>query len=81
LAQRPEVRIQEADLSGQIETETIEVGPEGEFEIELCEGVMYGAWAFLQERTTLQNSAPIRFVPRGKRFEIELRIDRTSGNL
>lgn len=58
---RPQVRIKEPGLYGQIETEALSVGSEGRFEIELCEGVRYSAFAFSGFPKNTSYSEPIEF--------------------
>lgn len=48
--------------SGQIETE-IAVDSEGHFEVELCEGVRYSAFAFSGSPKNISYSEPIELQP------------------
>ena len=57
----PQVRIKEPGLYGQIETEALTVDSEGRFEIELCEGVRYSAFAFSGFPKNTSYSEPIEF--------------------
>ncbi len=61
-ANRPQVRIKEPGLEGQIETEQITVDAQGRFEVELCEGVRYSAFAFSGSLKDARYSQPVEFV-------------------
>lgn len=58
---RPQIRIKEPGLYGQIETQPLAVDAEGRFEIELCEGVRYSAFAFGGFPKDTIYSEPIEF--------------------
>jgi len=58
---RPQVRIKEPGLFGQIETQPAAVDSDGRFEIELCEGVRYSAFAFGGFPKDTVYSEPIEF--------------------
>lgn len=58
---RPDVRIKEPGLTGEIETQPLLVDSEGRFEIELCEGVRYSAFAFTGFPKDTVYSEPIEF--------------------
>lgn len=58
---RPHVRIKGPGLYGQIETGALTVDSEGRFEIELCEGVRYSAFAFSGSPKDDSYSEPIEF--------------------
>jgi hypothetical protein len=57
----PQVRIKEPGLFGQIETQPVAVDSDGRFEIELCEGVRYSAFAFSGLPKDTVYSEPIEF--------------------
>ena len=57
----PEVRIKEPGLYRQIETEPVAVDSQGRFEVDLCEGVRYSAFAFSGLPKEDAYSEPIEF--------------------
>lgn len=58
---RPQVRIKEPGLYGQIETNSLAIDSEGRFTIELCEGVRYSAFAFGGFPKDTVYSEPVEF--------------------
>jgi hypothetical protein len=74
---RPQVRIKEPGLSGQIEDSPIEVDAEGRFQIEICEGVRYSAYAFAGFPGDVY-SAPVEFVPGRERPELTLVLNKSA---
>jgi len=69
---RPQVRIKEPGLYGQIETQEVTVDAEGRFEIELCEGVRYSAFAFSGFPKGANYSEPIEFTAGDKELHFVL---------
>ncbi len=76
-ADRPQVRIKEPGLNGQIETSPIVVDSEGRFEIELCEGVSYSAFVLSGPMRSQKHSAPIAFSAR-ENEPLVLTVDKTN---
>jgi hypothetical protein len=76
-ADRPQVRIKEPGLEGQIETSPIVVDSEGRFEIELCEGVSYSAFALSGSMRAQKHSAPVAFTAR-ENEPLVLTVDKTN---
>ena len=74
---RPQVRIKEPGLVGQIERESIKIDAEGRFQIELCEGVRYSAFAFTSGLDGGSYSAPVEFMPTKENNRLELVLDKT----
>lgn len=57
----PQIRIKEPGLYGQVEQAPITIDAEGQFEIELCDGISYSAFAFTGPVKSQIYSAPIAF--------------------
>lgn len=75
---RPQVRIKDPGLSGQIERRPIEIDAEGRFRIKLCEGIRYSAFAFIGGSSFGTYSAPVEFIPTTENNRLELVLDKTS---
>ncbi len=71
------VGIEEPGLGGQVDAGPLVVDSEGLFEIEVCEGVRYSAFAFTSRMRSETFSAPIDFIARAD-SELRLVIDRTA---
>jgi hypothetical protein len=72
---RPQVRIKEPGLYGQIETEALTVDSEGRFEIDLCQGVRYSAFAFSGFPQNTSYSEPTEFTAGAS--ELHFVLDKT----
>jgi len=77
LEDRPQVRIKDPGLYGQIEQTPIAVDAEGHFTIELCAGIAYSAFAFSGTMRSQLYSAPVEFTPSKDNDEVVLTIDKT----
>jgi hypothetical protein len=78
LQDRPQIRIREPGLSGQIETKEIEVDAEGRFRYDLCEGIRYSVSAFSGAPKAKTYSAPVEFTPAGHNDQLILILDKTA---
>jgi hypothetical protein len=74
---RPQVRIKEPGLYGQIEQETIAIAADGRFEFELCEGIEYSAFAFAGPARSAIYSAPVEFTPTKANDRLVLTLDKS----
>jgi hypothetical protein len=74
----PQVRIKEPGLYGQIEKEPIEFDSEGRFQLELCEGVRYSAFAFAGPGRSQMYSAPIEFTATRDGSEFVFILDKSA---
>ena len=76
--ERPQIRIKEPGLYGQIERLLIKVDAEGRFEFQLCEGVRYSAFVFIGRPGSNLYSEPIEFVPTREKSEFVFLLNKSS---
>jgi len=73
----PQISIQEPGLTGQIEGPPISIDAEGRFEVDLCEGAAYGAFASAGPVRTRSYSSPVTFTPTRKDTRLVLILGKT----
>ena len=75
---RPEIRIQEPGLYGQIQSQPLDVDSQGRFEIQLCEGVRYSGFAFAGPPLKGIYSVPVEFTASGGDSELVFVLNKSS---
>jgi len=75
---RPQVRIKEPGLYGQIEEDSIKIDAEGNFRFDLCDGIAYSAFAFAGPIRSAIYSAPVAFTPTKENDQLILILDKTA---
>lgn len=77
----PQVRFEEPGLQGPMEDGAVDVDADGWFQIELCEGVAYSAFAFAGSPKNAVYSAPLEFTANRKNQHLEFILDKSPDEL